>query len=151
MFPWLGVEYYQYSDDISFTSSKNRWWLWQVWSLNRYSLCIYCSLSQIGKTAHYPSELHHVTPLVNDLYWFPIDFHVQFKVLVITFKILHDTGQVTYGTTYPNDFCPFYWIWQDGDTPGPLGETMSKYWTLEERLLYHVICIMEQHFLQRYG
>lgn len=52
---------------------------------------------RLGKLLITPQTftISHVTPLLHDL---SVDFHMQFKVLVITFKILHDIGQITYGT-----------------------------------------------------
>lgn len=38
-----------------------------------------------------PSQFAHVTPLLRKLHLLPVLFLVQFKVLVITFKILHGT------------------------------------------------------------
>lgn len=34
----------------------------------------------------------HVTMMLHKLYWLPISFHVQLKVLVITFKVLYCMG-----------------------------------------------------------
>ena len=34
----------------------------------------------------------HVTPLLKELHWLPVKYRFQFKVLVITWKILHETS-----------------------------------------------------------
>ncbi|XP_060539382.1 uncharacterized protein LOC132709511 [Pantherophis guttatus] len=34
----------------------------------------------------------HVTPLLRELHWLPVVFRVRFKVLVTTFRALHDLG-----------------------------------------------------------
>ena len=34
----------------------------------------------------------HITPVLKSLHWLPISFRVKYKVLVITFKALHDLG-----------------------------------------------------------
>ena len=31
----------------------------------------------------------HITPLLKELHWLPINYRIQFKVLLITFKVLH--------------------------------------------------------------
>ena len=35
-------------------------------------------------------KFDHVTRLLIDLHWFPIEQRISFKILLITFKILHD-------------------------------------------------------------
>ena len=34
-------------------------------------------------------KFDHITPLLRDLHWLPILKRIQFKILVLTFKILH--------------------------------------------------------------
>ena len=34
-------------------------------------------------------KFEHITPVLRDLHWFPILKRIQFKILVLTFKILH--------------------------------------------------------------
>ena len=34
-------------------------------------------------------KFDHITPLLRDFYWLPILKRIQFKILVLTFKILH--------------------------------------------------------------
>ena len=36
----------------------------------------------------------HVTPLLKHLHWLPVSYRCQFKVLILTFKILHGTAPV---------------------------------------------------------
>ena len=31
----------------------------------------------------------HITPLLRELHWLPVRLHVDFKILLVTFKILH--------------------------------------------------------------
>ena len=31
----------------------------------------------------------HITPLLRELHWLPVRFRVDFKILLVTFKILH--------------------------------------------------------------
>lgn len=43
----------------------------------------------------------HVTQLFHELYWLLIDFQLQFKVLVISYKVLHGLGLIVVcGTAY---------------------------------------------------
>ena len=41
-----------------------------------------CSLTRT-KTSH------HITPVLHDLHWLPVNYRIQFKVLLLTFKALH--------------------------------------------------------------
>ena len=36
------------------------------------------------------SNYCHITPLLKELHWLPVTFRIQFKVILITFKVLHD-------------------------------------------------------------
>ena len=32
----------------------------------------------------------HITPVLRDLYWLSVSFHIEFKIMLITYKVLHD-------------------------------------------------------------
>ena len=32
---------------------------------------------------------HHITPILYDLHWLPVNYRIQFKIIVLTFKALH--------------------------------------------------------------
>ena len=32
----------------------------------------------------------HITPVLRDLHWLPVSFHIEFKIMLITDKVLHD-------------------------------------------------------------
>lgn len=36
------------------------------------------------------SSIHHITPVLQQLHWLPIQFRIQFKVLLLTFKAIHN-------------------------------------------------------------
>ena len=40
------------------------------------------------------SKHEHITPLLADLHWLPIHFRIQFKLILLTFKILHGLAPV---------------------------------------------------------
>ena len=40
----------------------------------------------------------HITPLLRNLHWLPVRLHVDFKILLVTFKILHGVAP-----SYPKD------------------------------------------------
>lgn len=35
-------------------------------------------------------SIHHITPVLQQLHWLPIQFRIQFKVLLLTFKAIHN-------------------------------------------------------------
>ena len=35
-------------------------------------------------------SIHHVTPVRQQLHWLPVQFRIQFKVLLLTFKAIHN-------------------------------------------------------------
>ena len=35
-------------------------------------------------------KFYHITPVLKNLHWLPIDLRIEFKILTITFKALHD-------------------------------------------------------------
>lgn len=50
------------------------------------------------------SRFHHIIPILQELYWLPIAFYAQFKVLVFNYKALYGLGQ-----GYKKDcFFPYY-------------------------------------------
>ena len=32
----------------------------------------------------------HITPVVRDLHWLPVSFRIEFKIMLITYKVLHE-------------------------------------------------------------
>ena len=32
----------------------------------------------------------HITPVLNQLHWLPVSFHINFKILLLTFKAIHE-------------------------------------------------------------
>ena len=36
------------------------------------------------------SKINHITPILKDLHWLPINERIKFKILILTFKALHD-------------------------------------------------------------
>ena len=32
----------------------------------------------------------HITPVLRDLHWLPVSFRIEFKIMLITYKVLHD-------------------------------------------------------------
>ena len=36
----------------------------------------------------------HITPMLKELHWLPVHLRVEFKILLITFKVLHDCAPV---------------------------------------------------------
>ena len=47
-------------------------------------------LSPAGGTSH----RSHITPVLKDLHWLPIQYRIQFKILVITYKALQGQSPV---------------------------------------------------------
>ena len=38
----------------------------------------------------FSSKFNHITPILKDLHWLPINERIKFKILILTFKALHD-------------------------------------------------------------
>lgn len=55
-------------------------------STHRLQLAQNTAARLITKTSRY----HHITPILKDLHWLPISKRCQFKILVLTFKSLHN-------------------------------------------------------------
>ena len=36
----------------------------------------------------------HITPVLRDLHWLPVSFHIEFKIMLITYKVLHDRAPI---------------------------------------------------------
>lgn len=36
------------------------------------------------------AKYSHITPLLRELNWFPVKYRIDFKVLLITFKVIHE-------------------------------------------------------------
>jgi len=49
----------------------------------------------------------HVTPLINELHWLPIRYRIEFKILLITFKILYEIHFEVTG--YPGNLIGSQW------------------------------------------
>ena len=49
------------------------------------------------------SRFDHITPVLKDLHWIPVSHRVDFKILVQTYKTLHDQGP-----KYLNDLLNIY-------------------------------------------
>ena len=41
--------------------------------------------------SHRPSS---ITPVLKDLHWLPVSFRIEFKIMLITYKALHDRGPI---------------------------------------------------------
>ena len=50
---------------------------------------VYVPTSGARSCLHFTSRYEHVTPLVIQLHWLPIEQRITFKIAVITFKALH--------------------------------------------------------------
>ena len=35
-------------------------------------------------------RFYHITPVLRDLHWLPVSFRIEFKIMLITYKVLHD-------------------------------------------------------------
>lgn len=35
---------------------------------------------------------HHITSVLQELHWLPVDFHAQFKVMILTYTALYSLG-----------------------------------------------------------
>ena len=46
-------------------------------------------LNRTARLIHLTSRYEHVTPLLIQLHWLPIEQRIPFKIAVITFKVLH--------------------------------------------------------------
>ena len=51
-----------------------------------------CPLNSAARLIHLSSRYEHVTPLLIQLHWFPIERRITFKIAVITFKALHGSA-----------------------------------------------------------
>ena len=40
------------------------------------------------------NKYHHVTPLLHELHWLPIEYHIKFKILLLAYKSLNGKGPV---------------------------------------------------------
>ena len=40
----------------------------------------------------YTNKLEHIKPLLKQLYWLPVEFRIQYKILLMTFKCLNDAA-----------------------------------------------------------
>ena len=49
-------------------------------------------LNSAARLIHLSSRYEHVTPLLIQLHWFPIEQRITFKIAVITFKALHGSA-----------------------------------------------------------
>ncbi|KAM3845550.1 uncharacterized protein M6D78_003221 [Vipera latastei] len=67
------------------------------------------------------SRYSHVTPLLRELHWLPVVFRVRFKVLVMTYKVLHGMGAPAAGINFP----PPSALPQRGPPQGATGQRMS--------------------------
>ena len=38
----------------------------------------------------------HITPVLRDLHWLPVSFRIEFKIMLITYKVLHDRTPIRY-------------------------------------------------------
>ena len=36
----------------------------------------------------------HITPVLRDLHWLPVSFRIEFKIMLITYKVLHDQAPI---------------------------------------------------------
>ena len=36
----------------------------------------------------------HITPVLRDLHWLPVSFRIEFKIMLITYKVLHDRALI---------------------------------------------------------
>ena len=45
----------------------------------------------------------HITPVLRDLHWLPVSFRIEFKVMLITYKVLHDRAPI-----YIQEFLQLY-------------------------------------------
>ena len=36
----------------------------------------------------------HITPVLRDLHWLPVSFRIEFKIMLITYKVLHDRAPI---------------------------------------------------------
>ena len=34
----------------------------------------------------------HITPLLRELHWLPVCYHIEYKIFLFTFKVLHGMG-----------------------------------------------------------
>ena len=39
----------------------------------------------------------HITPVLRELHWLPVQFRIQFKFIMITFKVINGHGPIYYG------------------------------------------------------
>ena len=39
-------------------------------------------------------RIWHITPVLTDLYWLPVSFRIEFKIMLITYKVLHDRAPI---------------------------------------------------------
>ena len=53
------------------------------------------------------SKFDHVTPLLKDLHWLPIAERIKFKILLLTFKGLHDLSP-SYIKDLLTPYCPVH-------------------------------------------
>ena len=36
----------------------------------------------------------HISPVLRDLHWLPVSFRIEFKIMLITYKVLHDGAPI---------------------------------------------------------
>ena len=65
----------------------------------------------------------HITPLLKSLHWLPIDFRIQFKINLLTYKSLHDFSPV-YLTSALTPYAPSRTL--RSSTQGKLVEKCAK-------------------------
>ena len=44
----------------------------------------------VARLITFSSKFNHITPILKDLHWLPINERIKFKILILTFKALHD-------------------------------------------------------------
>ena len=58
-----------------------------LWSVPLYGTSCHCSVNQCPRFCH-------ITPVLRDLHWLPVSFRIEFKIMLITYKVLHDRAPI---------------------------------------------------------
>ena len=48
----------------------------------------------IGYLVHREKKSSHLKPLLKQLHWFPIEYRIKYKIILIVYKCLHEMGPV---------------------------------------------------------
>ena len=75
----------------AFISSKLEHCNSLLYNLPKYAVKkLQCVQNAAARLITFSSRFNHITPILKDLHWLPINERIKFKILILNFKALHD-------------------------------------------------------------